>query len=253
MDSASSTLEQPPNDLSPTPAGAASASFARARFMDLPVELRQKIYYFAMIPFPETLFPTWHYGPSASWCPKYLPPICKTSRTILNEAAPIFLQEAKLVCPGDSREFIQFLGSIPDGKGFRSVRYSRLYRYTSDPIRKSVDLSFERRCSGLQRIGLHLLRSDMFCIQSSTPDTGRRRTATELIAFLELDKLVLECVNLHQVTLYCTNHVWAAVSTDLPKDLASSILKLLPGGHGCKQVEVEVRTCLAIQSYVKNI
>ncbi|KAF2107736.1 hypothetical protein BDV96DRAFT_606284 [Lophiotrema nucula] len=130
-------------------------------FLDLPRELRDEIYEFAMVDLP-TRFIFWDGMKlrKTTLYPKALPNLCFTNRQIYKEATIAYIRRTRFVFTGDElpshAAFVQWLSQFPNNEAFAALRQltynDGFYRYSTESRRSRSNYpdGLISRCSGLQ-------------------------------------------------------------------------------------------------------
>ncbi|KAF2265061.1 hypothetical protein CC78DRAFT_543608 [Lojkania enalia] len=116
------------------------------------LELRERIYYFAMEHLLDQRI-------DASNISSALPPICRVTPRTYEEATPIFLRIIMLVAD-DINYGLTFLSTLPRNTGFNSIRSLELFSYCdSIDIKSQHDAQLEllSRCAGLRFLRIAMI------------------------------------------------------------------------------------------------
>ncbi|KAF2867325.1 hypothetical protein BDV95DRAFT_646999 [Massariosphaeria phaeospora] len=171
-------------------------------------ELRQHIYYFVM----EDEFRTVSVGKwdLAHWHANVLPPLCRTSQGVFNDAVPVYIANCTFTLTNwhGNVSLSRFLDSVP--KGIESVRALAFTSFQHFPgvgavrdertVIESADLALMKKCTGLLTVKLtmHVSKLVKRAAEEGSEYMYEPRAVCELVEFYALGD-ILECRNLKEV------------------------------------------------------
>ena len=248
------------------------------RFMDLPLELRRKIYEYAMesdffgvndrtkiVPHSAVRYglrrPGFFY-PFRAEVPDFFPPICNASPQIRIEAVPVFLSNSILrLDMGDQvLVFKEFLETFPDNTAFKAVRHLEYHWSTTydNNIKLGVwggTVPMFKLCPALHTIAFEYIYGPGFLKVDPTREahtkTGPHRlksdveVQTELLRYKRRNSLQLktmeELVEDHGLQALC----------ECPS-LKTVILRCIIATHKPKEGGILERTMLELEEWLRK-
>jgi hypothetical protein len=173
----------------------------------LPLELRQLCYHFAMNAddMSEGRQVVALVGSGQSESTVYLPPICRTSKVLFQEAAPVYIASVTFILQRstDTLVLTRFLEHLPNDLGFKSVRSLKFESVDYGGIGE-YSLELAVRCLGLRKLQLAFpVTETLRKMDTSVWETLGAETVKDMLGSYKLDQ-ILNCGSLEE--LYIVGH-----------------------------------------------
>ncbi|KAF2647334.1 hypothetical protein K491DRAFT_685609 [Lophiostoma macrostomum CBS 122681] len=201
-----------------------------------PLEIRESIYTAIVAQEPNSIdCESFRETTKAIWCPSFLPNTCRTSRAILNEAAPVFIRNSVFQVRryySGTYQSSTFLATLDNG--FQSIRELNFSAFCDFPginnveprsvdqfqkITENEDIELMARCPGLHTLHLAMQPTSLVERRQSTNccmmSPGFGSPCYEKYDPIPLDQLVqhyalegiFRCGGLRKIVFEYTNHM----------------------------------------------
>ena len=137
-------------------------------------------------------------------CPKFLPPLCRTSRVVLDEATPVFVANCRFIVHLCSHQYFErFLTSRNLFASVRSIALQCSQCYEDRLLGALVrypNMELLKKCPGVVMLDLHIRSQDLY---KNIYPSNAKTSLDALIPTLCLEDIA-QCRSLRTLTIRCS-------------------------------------------------